>query len=107
MRISRCHNDLPKSTLMLVVCGRHQSLRKDLPVKQSAERKSCVLQHAPVFNNQVLLHDQMHTATTMLFPGITRTADMQAASAPGIFQYRCDYQDHYVAGMQARLVVTA
>jgi hypothetical protein len=65
------------------------------------------LQHAPVFNNQVLIHDHTHTATTMLFPGITRTADMKAASAPGIFQYRCDYQDHYVAGMQARLVVTS
>ena len=39
-------------------------------------------------------------------PGVTRTTDMKAAAAAGIFQYQCDYQDHYLAGMQARLVVT-
>ena len=66
-----------------------------------------MLQHAPVFNNQVLVVDHVHTAATMLFPGVTRTADMVAASAPGIFQYRCDFQNQYKAGMQARLVVTA
>jgi hypothetical protein len=65
------------------------------------------LQHAPVFNDQVLVVDHIHTAATMLFPGVTRTADMMAASAPGVFQYRCDYGDQSAAGMQARLVVTA
>ena len=60
----------------------------------------------PVFADQVLVHDHVHTATAMLFPGITRTTDMKAAVAAGIFQYQCGYQDHYLASMQARLVVT-
>lgn len=54
---------------------------------------------------QVLTYDKAHTATTLLFPSVTRTAEM-VGSAPGIWQYNCDVQDHLIAGMQARLIVT-
>lgn len=60
--------------------------------------------HSPFFENQVLTYDKEHTATAMLFPAVTRTADM-LASKPGIWQYRCDVQDHLLAGMRGRLVV--
>lgn len=39
----------------------------------------------------MLTYDKEHTATAMLFPAVTRTADM-LASKPGIWQYRCDVQ---------------
>lgn len=54
---------------------------------------------------QTLQYDHTHTASSMLFPAITRTTDMTAVS-PGIWQYSCDVQDHLIAGMRARLVVT-
>ena len=64
------------------------------------------LSQCPSLSVQVLTYDHTHTVTSMLFPAVTRTADMVAVS-PGTWPYQCDVQDHLVAGMHARLVVTA
>lgn len=49
--------------------------------------------------------DSRHVAALQLYPAVTHTADMLAAT-PGTFEYNCDVKDHLVGGMRAILVVT-
>ncbi len=49
--------------------------------------------------------DSRHVAALQLYPAVTHTADMVAAT-PGTFEYDCDVKDHFVGGMRANLVVT-
>ncbi len=54
---------------------------------------------------QVVEFESRHAAALQLYPAVTHTADMVAAT-PGTFEYNCDVVDHLAGGMRARLVVT-
>jgi hephaestin len=60
--------------------------------------------HSPIFTGQVLKTKASAYATAELMPTITRVVDVAMEQA-GKWPVYCSVHDHYIAGMQATLVV--